>query len=96
MDQRLVKLELFGQEYQLYTDAPDEELEEILRLVKGLHDQHRGQSSTGNLLPSIKVAILGSLNMAGKYVRLKHEFERYRADVEKRARRLSEEVEQEL
>ncbi len=67
--ERLVKFEVCGQEFALNTDAPEDEVGEILDLVKS---QIESQTGTGKVLPA-RVAILASLNMAGKYVRLKKE-----------------------
>jgi cell division protein ZapA len=67
--ERLVKFEVCGQEFALNTDAPEDEVGEILDLVKS---QIESQTGTGKVLPA-RVAILVSLNMAGKYVRLKKE-----------------------
>lgn len=90
--ERLVKFEVLGQEYPLFTDAPEEDVQEILHLVKThLEEASRG-SSRG--LPANKAAILTSLNMAGQYVRLKREFKEYRQQVEQHLGRLSERVEQ--
>lgn len=75
--ERLVKFEVFGQEFPLYTDAPEEEVQEILALVKSQFEEYVPASSS-NVLPPHKVAVLGSLNMAGKYVRLRKDFEAYR------------------
>ena len=74
--ERLVKFEVLGQEYPLYTDAPEEDIEEILHLVK-MQIENNSKSSKSRL-PANKVAVLTSLNMAGKYVRLKRDFEQYK------------------
>ena len=76
--QRLVRFEVLGQEYPLYTDATEEDVKEILDLVKNQLEAYAKSSST---LPANKLAILTSLNMAGKYVKLKKEFEQYRQTV---------------
>ncbi|MEW6520373.1 MAG: cell division protein ZapA [Desulfurivibrio sp.] len=73
--QRLVRFEVLGQEYPLYTDATEEDVKEILDLVKSQLEAYAKSSST---LPANKLAILTSLNMAGKYVKLKREFEQYK------------------
>ncbi|HET97836.1 MAG TPA: cell division protein ZapA [Desulfurivibrio alkaliphilus] len=90
--ERLVKFEVLGQEYPLLTDAPEEDVQEILQLVK----THLEEVSRGNSrgLPANKAAILTSLNMAGQYVRLKREFKEYRQQVEQHLGRLGERVEQ--
>ncbi|MBU4264275.1 MAG: cell division protein ZapA [Proteobacteria bacterium] len=73
--QRLVRFEVLGQEYPLYTDATEEDVKEILDLVKNQLETYAKSSTT---LPANKLAILTSLNMAGKYVKLKREFEQYK------------------
>ena len=75
---RLVKFEVFGQEYSLYTEAPEEDVQEILDMVRG----HMLETSkSANVLPSSKSVILASLNMAGKFVKMKRDFEDYQRRV---------------
>ena len=76
--ERLVKFEVCGQEYPLYTDAPEEDVQEILDLVKSQIEKH----SKSTTLLSAKLAVLVSLNMAGKYVKLKRDFELHKQQVE--------------
>jgi cell division protein ZapA (FtsZ GTPase activity inhibitor) len=78
--ERLVKFNVLGQEYPLYTDAPEDELEEILLLVKTQIEKSAQGSS--NMLPANKLAVLSSLNVAGKYVKLKKDFEQYKRAVD--------------
>jgi cell division protein ZapA (FtsZ GTPase activity inhibitor) len=88
--ERLVKFEVLGQEYPLYTDAPEEDVEEILNLVKSqIEDQSK---TTRNTLPANKIAVLTSLNMAGKYVRLKRDFEKYKNETDQAVSRLTEKI----
>jgi cell division protein ZapA len=82
--ERVVKFEVLGQEYPLYTDAPEEDVQEILGLVKSQLEGEGHRSS----LPVNKIAILTSINMAGKYVRLKRDFEKYRLHVEEAVDRM--------
>jgi cell division protein ZapA len=79
--ERLVKFEVLGQKYPLYTDAPEEDVEEILHLVK---------------MQANKVAVLTSLNMAGKYVRMKRDFEQYRQQMSELVERLTSVIENSL
>ncbi len=92
--ERLVKFEVLGQEYPLYTDAPEEDVEEILRLVKSQIEDHSSSSRT--VLPANKIAVLTSLNMAGMYVKLKRDFENYKQSTDKSIVRLTEKIEQSL
>ncbi|PLX49514.1 MAG: cell division protein ZapA [Desulfobulbaceae bacterium] len=90
--ERVVKFEVLGQEYPLYTDAPEEDVQEILGLVKS---QLEGQGHRSSL-PVNKVAILASLNMAGKYVRLKRDFEEYRSKIQESVDRIQYNIDQAL
>ena len=90
--ERLVKFEVLGQEFPLYTDAPEEDVQEILQLVKTQLEEVSQGGSRG--LPANKAAILTSLNMASQYVRLKREFSEYRQQVESGLDRLSCRIEE--
>jgi cell division protein ZapA len=92
--ERLVKFEVLGQEYPLYTDAPEEDIEEILHLVK-MQIENNSKSSK-SMLPANKVAVLTSLNMAGKYIRLKRDFEQYRQQMSELVERLTSVIENSL
>ena len=89
--ERLVKFDVLGQEYPLYTDAPEEDVQEILHMVKSQLEV-TGQAST-HVLPANKLAILTSLNIASQYVKLKREFGIYRQQVEEKVSLLSEKIE---
>ncbi|MDH5524256.1 MAG: cell division protein ZapA [Desulfobulbaceae bacterium] len=89
--ERLVKLEVLGQEYPLYTDAPEEDVLEILHMVKSQLEL-TGHAST-HVLPANKLAILTSLNIASQYVKLKREFSAYRQQIEEKVNLLSEKIE---
>ncbi len=88
--ERLVEVELMGQFFGFYTAASDEELEATLSLVRELVDvnpvQKKGTITMG------KMAILASLNIASRHIKLQREFEAYRNDSERRLRELSNRV----
>ena len=88
--ERLVKFEVLGQEYPLYTDASEEDVAEILDLVKSQLESYARSASS---LPVNKLAILTSLNMAGKYVKLKRDFEQYKQRVDLIAGKVSDNLE---
>ena len=92
--ERLVKFEVLGQEYPLYTDASEEDIQEILQLVKKQIENN--SKSTRSFLPANKVAVLTSLNMAGKYVRLKKDFEQYKQQMSELVERLTSVIEDSL
>lgn len=92
--ERLVKFEVLGQVYPLYTDASEEDIEEILHLVK--MQIEKNAKSTRSALPANKAAVLTSLNMAGKYVRLKRDFEQYKQEMSELVDRLTAVIENSL
>ncbi|MBU0946578.1 MAG: cell division protein ZapA [Proteobacteria bacterium] len=93
--ERLVRFELLGQPFAFYTGAPEEEVNEILQMVKGLVLENSSSDIAGSISVS-KVAVLASLNMASKYVELKRDFEAYKDDMETRLLRLTEQISGEL
>ena len=92
---RLVKFEVLGQEFPLYTDAPEEEVNEILDLVRSQFEGQAQTSSTG-VLPANKIAVLSSLNMAGKYVKLKKDFEAYKKSLDELLDRVTRNIDSTL
>jgi cell division protein ZapA len=89
--ERLVTFKVLGQEYPLYTDAPEKDVQEILSLVK-MQLENVGQASQ-HVLPANKIGILTSLNIASKYVKMKREYEEYKQRVEEKIILLSEKIE---
>lgn len=89
--ERLVTFKVLGQEYPLYTDALENDLQEILYLVK-TQIEEIGQASQ-HVLPANKVGILTSLNIASKYVRTKREYEEYKQRVEAHLSLLNHKIE---
>lgn len=92
--ERLVKLEVLGQEYPLRTDASEEDVQEVLNLVRSQVEVYsRGANKS---LPLDKIAILASVNLAGEYIKLKKDTDRYKRTVEEWVQRVSKKVEQAL
>jgi len=89
--ERLVTFKVLGQEYPLYTDAPEKDVQEILSLVK-TQLEDIGQASQ-HVLPANKIGILTSLNIASKYVKMKREYEEYKQRVDAKISLLSEKIE---
>ena len=88
--ERLVRFELFGQEYTFYTGAPEDEVADILDLVQGLVKEN--MSGASGAIPVNKVAVLVSLNIASRYFKLKSNFDRYKADTEQRIASLTRQI----
>jgi cell division protein ZapA (FtsZ GTPase activity inhibitor) len=91
---RLVTFEVLGQEYPLYTEASDEDVQEILNMVKSKIEEAVG--GVTNVLPSSKAAILTSLNVASEYVKLKKKFAGQQEIIDEQLARLTEKIESSL
>ncbi len=87
--ERLVKFEVCGQEFSLNTDAPEDEVQEILVMVKSQIEMH---SKSSNFLPA-RLAMLVSLNIAGKYIKLKKDFEEHQLMVDEKIASLTRQLE---
>ncbi|MEW6218858.1 MAG: cell division protein ZapA [Thermodesulfobacteriota bacterium] len=92
--ERLVKFVVLGQEFPLYTSAPEEDVQEILQLVRSQFEAFTQGRAAG--LPANKVAVLASLNMADQYIRLRRDFEQYQERVNRWAAQVAAKVEEGL
>ncbi len=88
--ERLVRFQLLGQEYSFYTGASENEVTDILDLVKGLIEENIAGASGS--IPVGKVAVLVSLNIASKYFELKYKFNEYKVDTEQRIASLTRQI----
>lgn len=93
--ERLVRFELIGQEFAFYTDAPQEEVDEIISMVTDLVLQNSSPGVSGSIAVG-KVAVLASLNIASRYVELKREFAQYKKKTEVRLLKLGEQIDRQL
>jgi cell division protein ZapA len=76
MQDRLVRFHLFGQEYTFFSDAPEDEVESIITLLREELDS--GEKLSRSAMPSSKMLVLGCLRMTAKYVQLNRECTEYR------------------
>ena len=76
MQDRLVRFHLFGQEYTFFSDAPEDEIESIIALLREELDS--GEKLSRSAMPSSKMLVLGCLRMTAKYVQLNRECAEYR------------------
>ena len=93
--ERLVQFELIGHDFAFYTDAPEEEVDEIIQMVTDLIQTNSSSTASGSL-PVGKIAVLASLNIASKYVELKRKFEDYKQETDGRLARLGQRIGKEL
>lgn len=76
MQDRLVRFHLFGQEFTFYSDAPEEEVESVITLLR--HELENNEKVSRSSVPSSKMLVLGCLRMAAKYVQLNREYSEFR------------------
>lgn len=76
MQERLVHFHLFGQEFTFFSDAPEEEVEAIITLLRQELDS--GEKISKSAVPSSKMLVLGCLRMTAKYVQLQRECQYFR------------------
>ena len=88
--ERLIKFEVFGQEYTLNTAAPEDEVTEILQLVRS---QFEKIAPTSSRIVSDKIAILTCLNMAGEMVKLKKELNSLKKEADENIMALTKRIE---
>ena len=88
--ERLVQFELLGQDFSFYTEESEENMEKILALLREIVEA--GQNSVTGSVPLTKIAILGCLRMASRYVKLENEFNEYKKESTDRLAQLSEEI----
>jgi cell division protein ZapA len=76
MQDRLVRFHLFGQEFTFYSDAPEEEVESVITLLR--HELENNEKVSRSSVPSSKMLVLGCLRIAAKYVQLNREYSEFR------------------
>jgi len=90
MEERLVSFTLFGQEFSFYSDAPDDEVQGAVAMLR---DELEGtELAARSTIPSSKMLVLGYLQLAARYVRLDKEFNTFRASQEQSIDKLIDKV----
>ena len=74
--ERRVDFKLFGQEFSFFTDAPPEDVEQVISLVRSELDESGHGFRTS--MPSSKMLVLICLKIAARYVHLNREYEQFR------------------
>lgn len=86
--ERLVKFTLLGQKFAFYTAASEEEMEEILALVRNQVESVGGKP--GGTIQVGKVAVMACLNLASSYIKLQNEHEQYQAQTQAKLETLND------
>lgn len=90
MQDRLVRFNLFGQEFTFYSNAPEEEVDSVIALLR--QELESNEKVSRSSVPSSKMLVLGCLRMAAKYVQLHREYNEYREEQEEIISQLIEKV----
>jgi len=77
--ERLVKFSLLGQNFAFYTGASEEEMEQILSLVREQLDSVGGEGKPGGTIPVSKIAMMACLNLASSHLKLEQEYSQFRS-----------------
>jgi len=93
--ERLVQLELFGQDFSFYTDASEADVEQIVSMVRA--ELGADESGRRAPLPSNKMLVLGCLKIAARCVQVEKDFETFRVQqdesIDKLIGKVSSEIE---
>ncbi len=76
MKDRLVRFNLFGQEFAFYSDAPEDEVNAAIALLR--EELEGDEKISRSSIPSSKILVLGCLRFAAKYVQTEGELQRFR------------------
>jgi len=94
MQDRLVRFQLFGQEYTFYSAAPEDEVDSAIEFVR--HELEDNDKRSRSSVPSSKMLVLGCLRMAAKYAQLNREYSEFRQVQERSVAHLIDKVSSEL
>ncbi len=93
-NERLVRFTLFGQEFSFYSDAPDDEVQGAISMLR--EELEGTELAARSTIPSSTMLVLGCLRLAARYVRLDSEFSEFRQQHELSITRLIEKVSGEM
>ena len=80
MEERLVSFNLFGQKYSFYSDAPEDEVQGAIAMLR---DEFEGSDlAARSTVPSSTMLVLGCLRLAASHVKLDKEFSSFRTKQE--------------
>ena len=90
MEERLVSFNLFGQEFSFYSDAPEDEVEGAISILR---DELEGtELAAKSTVPSSTMLVLGCLRLAARYVNLENEYSAFRTTQEQSVYRMIDKV----
>ncbi len=93
MKERQVNFTLLGQEFTFLSDAPDEEVEKILSIVR---QEFEVEGKPANAIPSNKSMVLACLRIAARLLQEQKEFANYKREQTQVINRLLERFAEEI
>ena len=76
MEERVVSFTLFGQQFKFFSDAPDDEVERAINLLRD--ELESTELAARSSMPSSTLLVLGALKLAARFVTLEKEYHQYR------------------
>ena len=77
MEERLVSFTLFGQQFSFYSDAPEDEVDGAIAMIR--EELEGTDLAARSTVPSSTMLVLGCLRIAARYVNLEQEHAAFRA-----------------
>ncbi|RUM37098.1 MAG: hypothetical protein DSY50_01015 [Desulfobulbus sp.] len=77
MEERLVSFTLFGQKFSFYSDAPQEEVDGAVDMLR--EELEGTDLAARSTVPSSTMLVLGCLRIAARYVKLDQQYNDFRA-----------------
>ncbi len=77
MEERLVSFTLFGQEFSFYSDAPEDEVDGAVAMLR--EELEGTDLAARSTVPSSTMLVLGCLRLAALYVKLDKEHSTFQA-----------------
>lgn len=90
---RLIKIELLGQQYTLRTDAAEDKVRAAVELVEAKLGEYQ-EATRSNI--KLNVAILAALDIANEYLQLKDSCDKLQLELEARSQEMIRAIEAEV
>ncbi len=89
MEKKPIKVQIFGNEYSLKSDASEDH---VLRVAAYVDEKLRRLSEKTHVNSETKIAVLAALNIADELFRLKASYETLKQQIEEESRQLNAKI----
>lgn len=90
---KIITIELLGQEYQFRVDPQREDAWDIANYLRGKVEEVRARVKN---MSDHKIIMLAALDISSDYYRLRREFEAYRGLTAERSKRLTDRIDMQI